>query len=716
MTKSVPYVPQMEISDCGAACLAMALAFHGRPVALEELRRATRTGRGGVDGQALAEAARQYGLEARGVSLELDALPHLARGSILHWAFNHFVVFDRARRKGIEIVDPAQGRRLVTMEELGRSFTGVAIELRGRESVRADARVHPSAWRFLRPVIAQWPSLARIGATSVFIQAFALAVPILTGVVVDRVVPRADVSLLIAVTAGLAVMVLFHFISSLVRAHVLLRLRTILDSRLTFAFVDHLIALPYAFFLQRSSGDLMARLNSNGTVREILTSATLSTLLDGTLVGVYLLLLVAQSPAMGTLVLGLALIQVAILAASRRPNQRLLAESIQAQAKSQSYLVQMFAAIQTLKAAGAEHRATAHWSRLFVRELNASVARGRLAALVDSAIGALRIGSPLVVLAFGARQVLAGELTLGTMLALSALAAGFLTPLAALVTTGMQLQMLGGYIERINDVFEMPLEQQRAIVVPAGRLRGGITLESTCFHYAPGAPDVVREISLDIQPGQHLAIVGRSGSGKSTLAHLLLGLYTPTSGRILYDGVDLSRLEVGSVRRQVGMVLQHTYLFGASIRENIALADPAISFDAVVRAARLAHIHDDIMAMPMGYDSILADGGASLSGGQRQRIALARALVHEPVLLVLDEATSALDAMTERAVYESLASQRCTRIVIAHRIGTVSKADLILVMEDGRVVEQGTHDELLALGGRYAELAVVPERSAPVQR
>ncbi|MCL4160777.1 UNVERIFIED_CONTAM: hypothetical protein GTU68_024508 [Idotea baltica] len=290
------------------------------------------------------------------------------------------------------------------------------------------------------------------------------------------------------------------------------------------------------------------------------------------------------------------------------------------------------------------------------------------------------------------------------MLGISALAAGFLAPLKALVATAIGFQQAGSYLHRIDDVLESPREQEDKTVIPAPALAGEISLENVVFRYGPADPEVIRGVSLHVPAGAFVAVVGPSGAGKTSLAQVLTGLYPPTSGRVLFDGIDLDSLDLKSVRRQVGIVSQQPFLFNASIRHNIALIDPSMSLSRVTEAARLACIDADIQAQPMGYNTILADGGAGLSGGQRQRIALARALVRRPPILVLDEATSNLDAATEQAIHQQLERLDCTRVVIAHRLSTIRSADLILVMDAGRLVESGDHEGLMRHGGIYCRL------------
>lgn len=703
--RRIAYVEQMHATECGAACLAMTLGFYGREVRLDEARDAMEIGRDGISALTIINTARRFGLRGRGFKIDqLHELEYLPRASILHWEFNHFVVFDRIEEDRIHIVDPAVGPRAIEAEEFSGAFTGVAISFETTADFSTSASERRGLGRYLARFWQHSHIMWRVLVTTALLQLFALALPLLTGALVDRIVPRKDYHLLLVVSVALTGFVAFHTLSSLLRSHLVLHLRTRVDAQMTLGFLDHLLELPYAFFQRRSAGDLMMRLNSNATIREILTGSMLSTLLDGGLISVYLLLLFVASPKLALLASFVALLQVLVFALSRHRQKELMIRTLQVQTRSQSYLVQMMVGVETLKASGTEDRAVQNWSNLYVAELNVSLARGALAALVDAASGALKLGSPLVLLVAGGLMVLRGELSLGEMLALHALAVGFLNPISTLLNSTTQLQLLGTYLERIDDVLDTAPEQDRQKATAAPKLKGRIRLDDVSFRYGPAMPDVLRNVSVVIEPGQKVAIVGTSGSGKSSLARLLLGLYRPSSGQILYDERDFVELAVQSVRSQLGIVLQNPFLFAGSIRENIAFADESLPLERVVGAARTACVHEEIVAMPMGYDTLLIDAGNSLSGGQRQRVAIARAVVNKPAILLLDEATSALDAITEGKVHERLDTLKCTRIIIAHRLSTIASADLILVMKNGEIVERGKHEELLLAGGHYAAL------------
>ncbi|HEY7124511.1 MAG TPA: peptidase domain-containing ABC transporter [Ktedonobacterales bacterium] len=704
--RRVPVLRQMSAVECGAACIAMLLSYYGRKTSVSEVRERCQVGRDGLSALDIVKAARTYHLRVRAISLQEDDLGLVTLPAIVHWEFNHFVIVERASHSWVEVVDPGLGRRRLTKEEFFKGFTGIVIMLEpgahfDRTANTRRLRLGSYVWGYLKlaPL-----SIIQILGASLLLQLFGLAVPLLTAFVVDQILPFKLDDTLTLLAVGLFILMAAQIVTTWLRASVLLYVQTRVDTRMMLGFFEHLLSLPLRFFQQRSSGDMLARLSSNVIIRDTISNQMISTILDGSFVITYLLILFARSAPFGWLVLGLGLAQVCILLASNRVIRAQATRELLAQGKAQGYAAEALVGITTLKAAGAEDRALQRWTNLFFDQMNASVRRSQLSALVETITSNLRAIAPLLLLVIGTAQVLHGSLQAGTMLALVTLASSFLTPLGSLVASGKQMQLVQAHLERVADVLEAEPEQDLLAVKEPPLLTGHIRLEQVSFRYAPTLPPLLHDISLTIQPGQKVAIVGRTGSGKSTLGNLLLGLYLPTSGEVYYDGLPLHTLNYQAVRAQFGVVTQGSAIFSGTIRENVALNQPGMSMEQVIKSASAAAIHDDILGMPMAYETFVAEGGSALSGGQRQRLGLARALATNPVILLLDEATSALDVVTEQAVEQNLRSLRCTQIIIAHRLSTIRNADLILVLDQGAIVERGSHAELLQRQGYYARL------------
>ena len=719
LRKRIPFISQIEAAESGVAALAMVLSHHGHHAPLSEVRQACGISRDGSTAENLARAARGYGLLPNLRKIDSTAWTTCRGPAILQWETNHFVVLERCTPKRAYIVDPAVGRRVVPAKRADICFTGICLEMSVGETFVRRRAEHVSRSRYLRLLGAAGGTLAMVLIASLALNVLSIALPLTTQIVVDHVIGHGRVDWLTLVGASSIALITFSLLYSTLREWLTLRLRRHLGVTITSTFVAHLLDLPISFFSQRSSADLMSRVQSSQIIRNLLAGQSVSLLAGGVMLFAYLALMFAFDVQLSWIVLAAsALYLIAyfamkpILVAGNDATQR---KSVTAR----SVLLQTLKGIATIKSAGVERASHQRWLGAWIDSLNANFRLSLRQQATSNLLLAAQTAVPILVLAFGGRRVLSGDLSLGRLVGFQMLQVGFLGPLQMIVSTLMSLHTIPVLLGRMDDVLLSPPEPVRVRKCP--RLQGDIVLETVSFRYADTAPMVLSNISMRIEKGQKVALVGASGSGKSTLARLLLGLYTPTEGRILLDGHDLSTLDLASARRQYGVVLQETALFDGTIADNLRLFYPNAATEHIVQAARVAQIHDDILAMPQGYRTRVSSGAGPLSGGQRQRLALARAIVHRPTIMILDEATSALDAVTEAAIERYLATSACTRVVIAHRLSTVRDADVIFVLDGGCIVEQGRHDELLAAGGLYARLvshgtspAAPPE--APLRR
>lgn len=707
LRRRVPYIPQMEMAECGAASLAMVLAYHGHHAPLPEVRQACGVSRDGATALGIVRAARVYGLEAAGVTLDLGDFGKLPLPAVLHWGFRHFLVLERIRSSKAIVVDPSHGRRAVDWNELGREFTGVALVFAPTENFRPRRAERPSLRRYRELLLQSVPTLVQLLLFSLLLQITGLALPMGTQVLFDRVIlPRQD-AWLWSVAAGLAIASLGRTILTMARRWIIQQFQANIDVSLMGRFIDHLLHLPLTFFLQRTTGDLMQRVQSNILLRNLFTTGAIAAVLDLFSIVGYAALMTAYNVSLGALVIVLGLVRVIVLTSLRRRNQSAMSAELVTSALESTTLLEALSRLESIKASGAE----AHMVRRYVDRVGARMNNANTRVRIDMASGQvmtlLQGASLAAVLWVGGREVLAGRMTIGVFAAFLMLQGLFMGPLESLLRAVAQLQYLGSHLHRLDDVLESAVEPSGT--TSPGRLSGAIALEGVSFSYAPGGPLVVQDVSMNIAPGEKVVLVGPIGAGKSTLARLLLGMHLPTAGSICFDGLNLRELDLRKVRAQMGVVLQETFLFSDSIRANLSVNDPAISLAAIQAAAAAACIDKVIEGLPKGYDTILTQGGAHFSGGERQRLALARGLAHGPAILLLDEATSAIDLETERRIHTHLSSLGVTRIVITHRLAAAVDADRVLVIDGGRLVQQGKHQQLVSEPGLYQELVRAAE-------
>jgi ABC-type bacteriocin/lantibiotic exporter with double-glycine peptidase domain len=702
----VPYIQQLTATDCGAACLAMVLSALGRPTSLGELRPMCPTGRDGLGIGTLAKVARTFGLRVKAYAAEVNQISDVPLPAIAHWRFNHFIVLAAVSSRGIDIVDPASGRQRISLDDFGKDFTGIVLSIEAgpefeRRSINRDAK---SSIRPLLKTVTSSSLFPQILLASFLIQLVGLVPPVAARFILDDVLALHQPALLNVILWSACLMLVSQGVISYLRGLALVSLRSRVDRKMTLRFVEHLFSLPFSFFQQRTTGDLLMRVGSNTVLRELVTTQALSLILDGAFLLGYLLLLFILFPVFGIAVLLLAGIQIGTVLMTYRTASALAQQDLAVSSEQQGYLIEAVSGICLIKASGSEHHAVDRWTNLFHKQLNVSVQRGRINALVSSVVGGLQSIGPVALLGVGAHAALGGRTSIGEVIALQSVAAGVLTPLASLIAAAQQMQVVHAHLERVADVMESepePSTEDRPLLKPVD---GTIEFRNVSFRYTTESPWVVRNVSFKVVAGSTLAILGASGSGKSTLVLLLLGILKPDEGEILVDGIPLDTWGRGDLREQIGVVLQEPFLFRGSIRQNIAFGRAEINLQSIIQAATASSLHNEISRMPMEYETRISEGGSNLSGGQRQRLALARAILNDPRILVLDEATSHLDVHTEAAVAQNLSTLACTKILIAHRLSTVRQADQIIVVQGGMVVEQGRHETLQSVSGYYASL------------
>ena len=695
------------VSDTGLLCLLVLARFYDLPVDGSQIQHQF-----GQSGQVLTapellRAAKHIGLKAGLVTTTWDELASTPLPAIAQRADGRYVVLAKVQDGGVLLQDPLESRPLIQSQaEFVATWSGRLLLGTKRAAFRAQDLTFDITW-FIPSVLKYRRLLGEVLLASFVLQLFALLTPLFTQVVIDKVLVHKGFTTLHVMAVGMLALALFDAVLGGLRTYLFAHTTNRIDVGLGAQLFRHLLALPLAYFEARRVGDTVARVRELEQIRQFLTSNSVTVVLDVVFTVVFLGVMWIYSSTL-TLVVMASLPLYALLSVVITPTIRgRLNEKFSRGAENQSFLVEAVSGIQTVKALAVEPPLQRRWDEQLAGYVRASFRATSLITVAGQVASFIQKATTIAVMWVGAYQVIDGALSIGELIAFNMLSGQVSGPLLRMVNLWQEFQQVGISIQRLGDVLNTrPEPTYNATRTTLPQIVGQITFDEVTFRYRPDGPPVLQHVSLALQPGQIIGVVGRSGSGKSTIAKLVQRLYVPERGRILVDGVDLAQVDPAWLRRQVGVVLQENFLFNRSVRDNIALADPGLSMDRVMQAAKLAGAHEFILELPEGYDTSVGEHGCALSGGQRQRIAIARALVANPRILIFDEATSALDYESEAIIQRNMA-QICkgrTVIVIAHRLSTVRLSNRIYVIDRGQLVEHGTHDELLKRNGMYTRL------------
>jgi NHLM bacteriocin system ABC transporter peptidase/ATP-binding protein len=706
---NAPAILQMEAVECGAASLAMILAYYKKYVPLEQLRVDCGVSRDGSKASNIVKAARKHGLVARGLRAEPAGLRTLVLPMIVFWNFNHFVVVDGFEDGTVLLNDPAMGRRKVDDAEFDQSFTGIVLAFEPGPDFVPAGRPRSLADGLRRRLAGSGTALAYLVLAGLALVLPGMVSPVFTSVFIDRVLVGGLDGWVGPLVAGMLATALLVALLTWLQRHYLLKLETRIALGTSARFFWHALRLPVGFYQQRSAGDIGARVGIADRVANILSEDLVAGMLGVITAAFFAAIMLFYDVTMSCITIGIVAINVLVLrhVSARRVelNQKMAIDRGKVIGTSMNGLM----LIETLKASGAESDFFSRWAGYQARLTNSTQEMSRTSIALDLLPRFLTAANAALLLGIGGARVMAGDMTIGMLVAYQALVASFVAPVNALVALGGKIQGFQGDMDRLDDVMAQPSEDiarhERADeALQSAKLEGRLELRNVTFGYSRLEPPLLENFSMTLAPGQRIALVGASGCGKSTISKMVVGLYPPWDGDILFDGKPREAWPRRQMLNSMAAVDQDIALFSGTIRDNLSMWDDTVSQTVMVAAAKDACVHDVISARAGGYDGAVVEGGANFSGGQRQRLEIARALTSNPRLLVLDEATSALDPLTEKIVESNLRRRGCSCLIVAHRLSAVRDCDEIIVLDKGKVVERGTHTQLLDLNGTYARL------------
>lgn len=710
-----PTVLQMEAVECGAAALGIVLGYYKRVVPLAELRQACGVSRDGVTAANILKAARRYGMVAKGFKKSLEGVAQLRPPMIVFWHFNHFLVVEGFGPDRVYLNDPALGSRTVSAQEFDEGYTGVVLALEPGETFEAGGQKPNIVLMLAQRLRHSTGALLFCILASFLLVVPNLVLPAFSQVFIDSVLMDGRLNRLPYLLFGMMLTIGLQGALTLLQLRYLRGLKIKLAVGMSSRFVWHVLRLPVSFYAQRFAGEISSRVRLNDEVADVLSGRLTVTVISAFMVVFFAIVMAQYDLILTLIVVFFAVMNVVALQWVARQRVDANLRLNQEYGKASGVAITGLQSMETLKASGLESDFFARWVGYYTKAINAQQELGlvnRLLSLFPSLLSALTAASLLVI---GGWRVISGDLTIGMLVAFQLLTHSFQQPVNRLVQFGSTLQTLQGNLQRLDDVLTNEIDPQLGEPEVAlgeaadwastnSRLQGYVELRNITYGYSPLDAPLIENFNLSIQPGQRIALVGGSGSGKSTLAKMIVGLYESWSGEIYFDQVNRKHIPQSVLTHSIAFVEQDILLFAGTIRENLTLWNPTIPDRVLYQACQDAAIHDVILSIPGGYNASLLEGATNLSGGQRQRLEIARALVNNPAILVMDEATSALDTETEKAIDLKLRQRGCTCIIVAHRLSTIRDADEIIVLERGKVVQRGTHEELWQQPGHYAQL------------
>lgn len=678
--KSTPVILQSEVSECGIACLAMISGYYGLNIDLFNFRERFGSPSQGVSLLSLSHTADRAGLKNRALSLDLDEIHQLKLPCVIHWGMNHYVVLTKVRKSSFVVHDPALGKRIIGIQEMSNNFTGIAMELWPDQNFQQEkAKSRLRLLDLMRNIVGLKSTLIKLFAFSVVIEAIGLLLPIGTQMVTDHVIMAHDQSLLAVICIGLVTFTLFRTFLSMLRGWTSLTLNTLTSIQWKTTLFDHLVRLPLAFFEKRQLGDIQSRFGSLDTIRSTFTNSIVTGVIDSIMTIGLLVMLTLYGGWLVWVVVGFTVCYAIIRLATYRFYRRVSEEQVIKGARANSHFMESLYGIATIKALNIKERRSQNWLNLNIDACNAGIKQTRFDMLFGGINTFISSIDQVVILWLGALMVIDNNMSLGMFMAFNAYRGQFSQRASSLIDLVMQLRMLSLHNERLSEIaFSEPEAEMPVRRVFAENEGIKLEIKNLSYQYDPFSQPIFSNLDITIEPGESLALVGPSGVGKTTLLKVMCGLLSPTSGDVKANNLSIEKIGLNNYRLSTACVLQEDRLFSSSIAENISCFEDNADMDFIIECARHCNIHDEIINMPMGYETLVGELGTGLSGGQKQRLLIARALYRKPGILFMDEATSHLDLNNEANINQSISSLSITRVIVAHRPSTIASADRVI--------------------------------------